>query len=414
MPMPVLGESVRLRETNLRPFPLLPVWFLVVIFYLNITSRIVFSPLLPVIEGELGLRHGEAGSLFLLIQIGYCLGLLGSGFVASWLNHRRTILVSTTTLGAVLLVMSRSASVTGLRAELVLLGAFAGLYLPSGIATLTGEIRKEHWGKALAIHELAPNLGFVTAPLLAEALLRFLPWRGVLAVLGSLAILMGGIFALAGHGGSRRAEPPRFDTMKQIARDPSFWVIATLFAVSIGSGLGVYTMMPLFLVTEIGLERELANTIAGLSRGPGILLVFFSGLITDRIGHRRALAISLLTMGTFTLLLGVVHGRVITPVLVILQSTSIVCFFPAGFSMLSAMFPPHLRNLAVSMVTIVGSFLGAGAIPPAIGYLAEVSSFSSGLILLGVVTLALLPVLRYGKSSPGIDGKADHPNVPVG
>lgn len=413
MPMRWPGDSVRLTGTNPLPFPLLPVCFLVVIFYLNLTSRIVFSPLLPVIEGELHLGHGEAGSLFLLIQIGYSLGLLGSGFVASWLNHRRTILVSTLTLGVVLLVMSRSASVAGLRAGLVLLGAFAGLYLPSGIATITGEIRKEHWGKALAIHELAPNLSFVTAPLLAEALLRLVPWRGVLAVFGALAIVMGVAFSLAGHGGSLRAEPPRFTTMNQILRNPLFWIIAALFAVSVGSGLGVYTMMPLFLVTEIGLERGVANAVAGLSRVPGILLIFFSGLITDRIGHRRALAISLLTMGSFTLLLGLVHGRVITPVLVLLQSTSIVCFFPAGFSMLSAMFPPHLRNLAVSMVTIVGSFLGAGAIPPAIGYLAEVSSFSSGLILLGVVTLALLPLLRDGKSSPGMDGKVDYPNAPM-
>lgn len=237
--------------------------------------------------------------------------------------------------------MSRSTSAVEMRAGLVLLGIAAGLYLPSGIAAITQEIRQEHWGKALAIHELAPNLGFITA---------------------------------------------------------------MLFAVAIGSGLGLYTMMPLFLVSEIGMEREVANGIAGLSRVAGLAAIFLAGTITDRLGHRRALAVFLGATGTLTLLLGLVRGQVATPVVVFLQAAAAVCFFPAGFSMVSSIFPPAHRNLAVSLVTVIGSLIGAGAIPPAIGYLAEASSFSSGLLLLGLLGLAMLPLLRYGSRPPrGLD-----------
>jgi hypothetical protein len=37
---------------------------LVGIFYLNFISRIALAPFLPIVEIDLGLGHGEAGSLF--------------------------------------------------------------------------------------------------------------------------------------------------------------------------------------------------------------------------------------------------------------------------------------------------------------------------------------------------------------
>jgi NNP family nitrate/nitrite transporter-like MFS transporter len=393
------------------PFRKTPLLFLVLIFYLNFTCRVVLSPLLPILEREFGLGHGEAGSLFLFMQVGYCAGLLASGFVSCRWNHRRTILLSTATLGLLLLLTSRSTSIAAMRAWLVLLGTAAGLYLPAGIATITRETSQEHWGKALAIHELAPNLGFITAPLLAQALLQVLPWRGILAVLGLLAILVGAGFRLFGRGGVHKSEPPRVRTMSQLASDSSLWIAALLFSVSIGSGLGLYTMMPLFLMTEVGMGQGLANTITGLSRVPSIAVIFISGMITDRIGHRRALILFLGATGALTLVLGLAHGHVMTSVLIFLQATAAVCFFPAGFSMVSAISPPNQRTLAVSVVTITGSLLGGGVIPTAIGYLAEASSFSSSLCLLGILTMSMLPLLRRsrtsrsGDSAPGRTGR---------
>jgi NNP family nitrate/nitrite transporter-like MFS transporter len=380
--------------------PLSPLLFLVVIFYLNFTSRVVLAPLLPVLEIELGLGHGQAGSLFLLMQLGYSLGLLGSGFLAGHLNHRWTILASTTAVGLMLLVTSQSASVAGLRVELILLGMAAGLYLPSGIAMVTGETSQAQWGKALAIHELAPNLGFVTAPLVAEGLLRLVSWRGVLAVLGFLAILAGMLFALFGRGGEGTPHPPQLRTATQLAREASFWVMAVLFALSVGTGLGVYTMTPLFLVSEIGMERGAANAVAGLSRVLGIAAIFFSGVLGDRIGHRRALALFLSTTGVLTLSLGLLRGPIVTPVLVFLQSASVALFFPVAFSLISLIFSPRLRGMAVSMITVTGSLVGAGVIPSALGHWAEAFSFSSGFVLLGVVTLGMLPLLRFGGAPP--------------
>jgi MFS family permease len=379
----------------------MPVLFLVAIFYLNFVSRVILGPLLPVLESDLGLGHGGAGSLFLFSASGYCAGLLGSGFLSARLTHRRTITVSAIAVGASMLVASWSPSVAGLRVGLTLLGISAGLYLPSGIATLTDQISEAHWGKALALHEIAPNLAYITAPLLAEALLRFVSWRGVLAVVGILGICLGLLFQVLGRGGRQHGEPPRFEAAKRLLRDSSLWIMAGVFVVGIGSSMGVYLMMPLYLVSEIRWERELANTLIGFSRMAGLAFIYFSGLVTDRIGHRRALALVLTATGSLTILLGLVHGSVITPVLVLLQSVFSAWFFPAAFSIVSLLFPLQYRGLAISLVAVAGSLAGAGAIPMGIGYVAEAFSFSFAICLTGLLTLAVVPLLLQVTLSHG-------------
>ena len=137
-----------------------PVVFLTVLFLINFMARIILSPLLPTIEKELGISHGEAGSFFFLISTGYVIALLGSGFLASRSSHRVTIVISSAGIGFALLGISQSSSLWAMLMGLFCLGFAAGLYIPSAIATITALIARPHWGKAIAVHELAPNLAF--------------------------------------------------------------------------------------------------------------------------------------------------------------------------------------------------------------------------------------------------------------
>jgi NNP family nitrate/nitrite transporter-like MFS transporter len=374
------------------PFPLFPVAFLAAIFYLNFGSRVLLGPFLPVIEAELGLGHGSAGSLFVSIQIGYSAGLLASGFVSWRLTHRRTIVLSSVGVGLALLALARTASLAQMHACLILLGLAAGLYLPTGIATITELVEEPHWGKALAVHEWAPNLGFISAPLLAEALLAVMSWRGVLAVVGVVAILLGCCFAAWGQGGVGRGEAPRAAAVRRIGREPALWVLAGLFAMGIGTSFGVYTMLPLFMVSEIGLPRGAANAVTGFSRISSLGMLLVSGWLTDRMGHRHTLTLALVLAGATAAGVGLLAGPLLTPVLVFFQSAAAVLFFPPAFAAVSRLFAPHHRNLAVSLVGTVGSLVGGGLLPSAIGYLAELASFPTAFVAVGVLS-ALSPLL---------------------
>jgi NNP family nitrate/nitrite transporter-like MFS transporter len=274
----------------------------------------------------------------------------------------------------------------------VLLGLAAGLYLPSGIATLTDFVGQRHWGKAIAIHELAPNLSFVAAPLFAEAALIWTSWRGALVLLGIAAVLITLVFAIRSRVGDFAGEAPNFTSLRALAGERSFWLMVLLFSLGISSTLGIYTMLPLYLVNEHGFERDLANTIVGFSRMIGLVMALVGGWVTDRIGPQRTLGIVFLLTGTFTLLLGLAPTAWVL-VAVFLQPMVAVCFFPAGFAALGMVVPPSARNIAVSFTAPMAFMIGGGAVPTLIGVIGDLGSFGAGVSLVGGLILAgaLLP-----------------------
>jgi MFS transporter, NNP family, nitrate/nitrite transporter len=379
-----------------------PVLHLVLIFLLNFTGRIVLAPLMPAVEEDLGLSHGQAGSLFLLMTAGYFLTVMSSGFLSSRVNHRRTIIFSGAAVGLVLLSVSRCQGLWGIRLGLFGLGLAAGFYLPSGIAVLTSLVSSRHWGKALAVHELAPNLGFVLAPLLAEAFLGFMTWRGVLAVLGLLSVFLALVFARFGRGGRFKGEPPNLKAFRIFLDRPSFWIMIALFGAGVAGSLGVFSMLPLYLTAERGMDRGFANTIIGLSRVAGVFTAFIAGWATDRIGPQRTLIYVLLATGFLTLLLASLPGSwIILPVF--LQPMVAVCFFPAGFAAISRIGPPEIRSIAVSLTVPTGFLLGGGIVPIGIGMMGDAGAFGFGIGALGMCILVgsfLSRYLRFSSDSP--------------
>lgn len=363
-----------------------PILFLTTIFFLNFIGRIVFAPLMPSIENDLGLDHTEAGSMFLLISLGYFISLLSSGFLSSRLTHRRTIIISALSVGMVLICTSFSNSLWSVRLSLLFLGLAVGIYLPSGITTLTSLISVKHWGKAFAIHELAPNLGFVMAPLLSELFMVWFSWRVVILFLGTGSILVGIAFAFFGRGGEFLGEAPNFRSLKTLFAEPAFWIMTVLFSFGICVTLGIYTMLPLYLVTEKGLDRSWANTLVALSRISGVFMAFIAGWVSDRVGPKHTISGVFLITGLLTILLGLVSDNWIV-ILVFLQPVMAACFFPPGFAALASIGPPNARNIAVSLTIPAAFILGGGAIPMGIGMMADAGFFGLGFTLAGGLIL---------------------------
>ena len=370
--------------------------FLTAIFFLNFLARIILAPLMPAVEEDLGVGHGEAGSLFLLISVGYFVTLTSSGFFSSRLMHRRTIALAAAAVGVSLVGISFSNSIWAVRLAFLMLGMAAGLYLPSAIATLTTLVGAPHWGKAMAVHELAPNLGFVAAPLVCEALLLWFSWRGIFAFLGVSSILLGIAFVRFGSGGRFAGEAPGLASSRSLFVQPSFWIMMALFSLGITGTLGVYTMLPLYLVAERSINRNWANTLIAFSRLPALGMTFFSGWVTDRWGPTRALRGVFLLTGLVTLLLGMLPDSWIV-IMVFLQPLIAACFFPPGFAALSSIGPPSARNVAVSLTVPVSFIIGGGVVPTLIGVMGDMGSFGLGIAMVGGLILTGFLISLYLK-----------------
>jgi NNP family nitrate/nitrite transporter-like MFS transporter len=269
---------------------------------------------------------------------------------------------------------------------LLLLGLAAGLYLPSGISTLTSLVSPNQWGKALAIHELAPNSSAVAAPLISEVLLKWFSWRGTLALLGVASLFIGVAFTRFGRGGEFPGAAPSATSFRTIVAKPAFWIMMVLFGLAIGASLGVYAMLPLYLVAERGFDRYWANTLVAVSRVSGLGMAFLAGWATDRFGPRRIMSVVFLLAGVMTVLLGVVPGYWIV-VVVFVQPMLAVCFFPAGFAALSCLGPPGTRNVAISLMIPFAFLLGGGALPTGIGMLGDAGAFAWGFAIVGALVL---------------------------
>ncbi|MCG6973354.1 MAG: MFS transporter [Desulfobacterales bacterium] len=364
-----------------------PLFLLASIFLLNFSSRIISAPLLPTLEKDLSLSHGDAGSLFLFLSIGYFISLLGSGHISSRISHKKTIVISAISVGISLSSISFVHSFFALQCCVFLLGISAGTYLPSGITTLTSLVHPKHWGKAVAIHELAPNLSFILTPLLVEMLLQVFLWRYILRFIGIISIILGVVFFRYGKGGLFLGKPPNFKAIKPILKAPDFWMLMVLFGLAITSTLGIYNMLPLYLTTEHGASLDWANSLVGISRIPALGMSFLAGMATDRLGAKTIMVCVFFFTGILTLLLGMVSTHWVVFV-VFFQPILAVCFYPAGFSALSAISAPENRNVIVSLTIPVAFVLGGGTVPMLIGTMADFGHFSLGISLTGLMIFA--------------------------
>lgn len=358
------------------------------LFFLGFIARIVFGPLLPAMEQSLGLSHAEAGGLFFMVAVGFFVGQTGAGFVNSRIQHRGALILSAAGVGGALLpFVAAEGSPAGIRFLMVLVGMAAGIHVPSAIATITASVQKEDWGKALGIHQTAPNLSFVLAPILAELFLRKFAWSVLPTTIGVVSLVSAILFAKLGKGGEFYGSSPRPEAVRELFRNRSYWVMLSLFFLGIGGGIGVYAMLSLFLIKEAGLTSGMANTLLGLSRVSGLMMPFAAGMVADRIGEKRAIGLVLAAGGAATIVLGLAKGPWLIAALFV-QPAIMGCFFPPAFSALSRIVPPNLRTIATSLTVPAAFMLGLGVVPWLLGYAAELHSFSLGIALLGACIMS--------------------------
>lgn len=358
--------------------------FLTTLFFLSFISRFIFAPLMPTIQQDLSLSHTQAGSIFLVAACGNFIGSMGAGFLSSKINHKGTLVCSTFFVGVMLWAFMFVSSLGTIRIGIFFLSLASGLNLPSNVATITAMVRRQDWGKALGVQQLGPPFSLVMGPIFVVIFLSWFDWRMPLAVLGSIAIVAALAFAKFGRCGDFAGDPPSLSLIKSLLGYKSFWVMVVLFALGMGGQVGVYAMLPLYLVTEHGLSGDTANTILGLSQVSCLVLTFFAGWLTDRLGEQKMILMVLSVAGLATILMGVLSGPWLK-FLVFLQPALIVCFFPAGFAALSRSVQPNMRGLASALVPPTAFIIGGGLLPVILGYMGQTYSFGLGIALFGIL-----------------------------
>jgi len=357
------------------------------LFFFTFVARFIFSPLFPAIGKDLGLKPGQAGALFLLGAVGMLAGSSLAGVVSARLKHRGTILLSVLVMSVVLAAGHFATSLWTLRAVFIVLGMFAGLHLPSSVATITATVKPDDWGTALSVQQMGPPLSLVVSPLIAAGLLTAFTWHTTLLWVAGLGVVLALIFFFGFGGiGAFPGEQPSAAHIKPVLGTRSFWVMIFLFALGMGAQVGIYTMLPLYLTQERGMSSGHANTILGLANVAPLAVVFLSGWIAKRLGLRATMSLFLSLTGLMVLLVGLLKGTAMV-VSIFLMAALAVGFFAPGFASLSRIVQPDLRSLAAGFAPPLGFLLGGGLLPALLGYVGQAGSFSLGITIAGAVIL---------------------------
>ncbi len=358
------------------------VFFLAGLFLMNFMARFILAPLMPFLEQEIHITHAQAGSLFLVTSAGFAVTQFASGFVSSRLTHRKALILSIITVGIALLGLGFMRSLAGIRLALIVLGLAAGLHIPSALATITAMVRRQDWGKAMGLHSSAPTLGLVLGPLMVAALMGFLSWRMLIILLGVFTLILGSAFLAFGECGDFPGDAPKPAALKQIIRLPSFWLVILLLIMAVGGSVGLFTVMPLYLIAERGMDSTSANTFLGFAQISGFVAALGGGWFADRVGPKRAMAVLIAAGGVANIFLGISSDRWLLIILFI-QPVLTGALFPGLFTALSRIVAPNLRSVVASVAVPIAFFIGAGVFPALYGYLGQTHSFSLGLVLAG-------------------------------
>lgn len=388
------------KDTSL-PMPFTQAWgwalFVTLLFLLNYMARSTLSPVLVSLEGDLGVGHAQATSLLLMQGIGFACTQGMAGFIVGRIPPARVAACSLILAGLCLMAMWFITSLGQARLLFLLFGAGAGLYFPAGMATLGSLVYPSDWGKAVGIHELAPNVGFILIPLLAQGALLFTSWRGVFTLMGVCTLLGGLAFLLWGRGGSSPTAPPSFKGSADILRNPATWAISLLLAVCMSGEFSVFSVLQIFLVSE-GYDPGTANTLLSLSRLATPVAVFFGGWAADHwrplhvlrwclLAH--AVALGCMSSGHSLLILAGSCG----------QALSIAVCFPSLFKAVSACFAMDKQPILLSLTMPGAALVSAGLMPWFFGLCGQYASFGWGfLTLAGISLLSVLALPRLQRA----------------
>ena len=152
---------------------------LIVAVFFSMSGRVVFSPLMPYLQQELSISLSTVGTLFLLVNLGFSVVMMFSGFLAARIGHGNTIVFALASIAVGLFISGTAGSTLVLAAGMICIGSGAGTYAPSGIAMINTKISVEKRSIAFSFHEIGPNMAMLVAPLIVLLGVPLAGWRGV-------------------------------------------------------------------------------------------------------------------------------------------------------------------------------------------------------------------------------------------
>ena len=217
-------------------------------------------------------------------------GALPAGWLADRWSRHGMMLVFFAGIGIATMLTGLAVSPWSLAAGLTLIGVFASIYHPVGIALVVQ--RSEGMGRRLGVNSLAGNVGVAGAAITAGALADLIHWRAAFLIPGAFALLAAvGYFFVAQGNTVKKPAPPKQGTSGFSGLSPIRLFTVLLLATLLGGFMFNTTLMALpkvFSVRlgEITTSATAVSAMVSLVYLCGALAQLLVGVLMDRVSLR--------------------------------------------------------------------------------------------------------------------------------
>ncbi|MBW2307481.1 MAG: MFS transporter [Deltaproteobacteria bacterium] len=371
-------------------------------------------PLLPMIRDTFGISYMQSGLLVSAFSISHGLGQIPMALIADRTSRRRVILLGLIGTALCSIAIGATTSYWQMIPGFIAMGILGGTYHPPASSFLSQSVPRGQRGRSLGIHIIGGSLSFLLTPILAVSIAQWSGnWRWSFIILAFPAILSSIMIwittedpqpepvaaALPAQGSNATAGA---DTRAGETVSISFWeifrAIGTLASICLLIQLvsaSVNSYLPMYLVDRHGLPIGLAGIAVGLVYGAGIVGAPLGGSLSDRLGRKAVILLSVALSGPLLLAATLSPGVGLLLTFITAYGVVISMRMPTMESLIADVVPLNRRALALGIYYLM-SMETTGIITPLIGRLIDIQGLDPvfvglalGLSIAGIIVLLL-------------------------
>ena len=362
---------------------------------------------LPLLKEDFSLTFTEVGLIISLRSLAGALGNATSGIIVDLLGKRHLILILSAAGIAICWFFVGFAHVYLLLLLLIALSTmFSNLYHAPAMSILS-ETYPERKGFALGIHGAAANLGQSISPVVVGFLITYIGWRTAIKLHitpGAVSALLLIIFLprLGGFELKKKTRAAFLELLKnKLLKNRTLFLITMISAFRTMGQAGIETFLALFLAEKMGLNLVWVGLYLSILTLSGTFPEPLVGWLSDHIGRRLILWISL-TLSGFS----VMAITLVPPGMPLMVSVGLLGFFhyslrPIIFAFALDVTPPEIGATTISYVFTWNQALSA--ISPVIGgFLADALGIQFALYFVALLSLtaALFSWILKARTKP--------------
>jgi predicted MFS family arabinose efflux permease len=361
-------------------------------------GRFAYTPMLPVMERELGLSVSSAGTLASINYIGYLIGALLAAWLPSKQDRQRLSTLAVCLLGSVLSTAAMAVSQNYWVWSILrgLGGVFSAVILVTCSSLIMDWLSRRKEGSKIGVFYAGVGLGIALTGVAVPWLDQLGDWRFGWYGLGLLSLLLAGcsIRLLRGIGSEQAAVSAASETVDTVALRSPFrlWGITVAYGLE---GLG-YIVMGTFVTvyfSQMSSASWLGSfswVLVGLSALPS---TWFWTSLAKKTSLSTATYLSFVAQAVGVILPTVIPGYVSALLGSVLFGGTFMGITTLALSIGRLASPEHSGKTIGNMTVVfsIGQIVG----PIAAGVVtARTHSYSLSMLLSGVLLLAAVAVLR--------------------